>query len=131
MKSLLVLLALIGSLQAGAQNREHPVDFDDSFFKRSPYSRWMRDPFKNPPGFVKGAAGKASWPALTAVNLKGKVASVTLDGREFTEGQFIDEDRYIAVIGQNFVIITEGNFDYELVLADPKKGVAGASGGKK
>lgn len=104
----------------------YPVDFDHEYFKKSPFSRWMRDPFKNPPGFAKAAMTPEKWPRLSSIITKDEVpVYAVLDGRKYREGQFISETRYISVIGQNYVIITEGSFDYELVVPDPKRSLAG------
>lgn len=108
------------------EKNKHPVDFDAEYFRKSPFSRWMRDPFKNPPGFAKATLSKASWPKLNSIKVHDEVPLFAiLDGKKYREGQFIDKNRYISNIGQNFVIITEGSFDYELVLPDPDRKVAG------
>lgn len=131
MRNMLILFMSLVTVNAWAQQVEHPVDFDESFFKKTPYSRWMRDPFKNPPGFAKSPEQKASWPKLSSIVKTGKVPYAVLDGKNIKEGQFIDENRYVSNIGENYVIITEGNFDYELVIVDPKRSLATESGDKK
>jgi hypothetical protein len=130
MKMFLLAFAMVLGARAWSQV-QHPVDFDDNFFRRNPYSRWMRDPFKNPPGFAKAAMATTKWPKLTSVSRTGENAYAVLDGVRYLEGQFIDETRYISAIGSNYVIITEGKFDYELVVPDPNRKLAGESGEKK
>ena len=120
------ILGLIGHLSAN-DKQKHPVDFDAEYFRKSPFSRWMRDPFKNPPGFAKAALAKSVWPKLDSVMMKNDVpVYAVLDGKKYREGEFIDKNRYISSMGQNFVIITEGTFDYEVVLPDPDRKVAGS-----
>ncbi len=129
MKTFFFLLLILSVEQVVAQQAtKYPVDFDTEYFRKSPFSRWMRDPFKNPPGFVKAKLAKATWPKLSSIVLKNEIPLYAiLDDKKFREGQFIDETRYISIIGQNYVIITEGTFDYELVLDDPKRSVAGSA----
>ncbi|MEZ4814450.1 MAG: hypothetical protein R3A80_04490 [Bdellovibrionota bacterium] len=112
--------------------QEYPVDFDDTFFSKTPYSRWMRDPFKNPPGFAKANLAKDSWPKLSSVVIKDDaVPYAVLDGKKYREGQFVDEKRYVSAIGENYVIITEGTFDYELVIPDANRSIAGSKEDEK
>lgn len=103
------------------QSAQYIVDFDQEFFTRSPFSNWMRDPFKSMPGFAKTDTDKtkSSWPKLDAIHMrKNKTPYVLLDGKKYREGQFIDPSRYISAIGENYVTISEGNYDYELMLKD-------------
>jgi hypothetical protein len=102
----------------------HPVDFDDHFFRFNPYSRWKRDPFKNPPGFAKAALAATKWPKINGIGKTEHGNYAVLDGMRFQEGQFYDETRYISSIGSNYVIITQGPFDYELVMPDPNRSLA-------
>lgn len=127
LKNMFVAIVILFTLSVSAwgQQMEHPLDFEEGFFKKSPFSRWMRDPFKNPPGFAKHELSQSKWPAINGITFTEKAQFVILDGKRFKEGQFIDEERYVSSIGQNFVIITEGNFDYELVYVEPKRGLAG------
>ena len=127
MRKILTLICALAAVHAWSQQLQHPVDFDEGFFKKTPFARWMRDPFKNPPGFSKTPGGKSSWPKLESITRNQKATFATLDGTRYKEGQFLDENRYISLIGQNYVIITEGNFDYELVIADPKRDLASDS----
>ena len=117
MKLLGLLFLLTTAAYAQTLTVTHPIDFDEAFFKRSPYSCWMRDPFKNPPGFSKGGAATESWPKLTSI-VNARIPYAILDGNKFKEGQFLNQNRFVSVIGQNYVILSEGNFDYEIVLDD-------------
>lgn len=118
-------LFIVMSAYAQAESK-YPIDFDEDYFRKSPFSRFMRDPFKNPPGYAKSNLEKSKWPKLEKVVVVDEIPVIAvLDGKKFREGQFIDEERYISSIGQNFVIITEGSFDYELVVPDPKRSLAG------
>lgn len=129
MRNLLFLALCLAIGQLNAQQAPNfPVDFDAEYFRRSPFSRWMRDPFKNPPGFAKAKMDKQTWPKLSSIVIRDEVpVFAVLDDKKYREGQFIDDSRYISIIGQNYVIITEGTFDYELVLADPKRNIAGSA----
>jgi len=129
MRALFLLILFLGIGQLSAQQAsKYPIDFDTEYFRKSPFSRWMRDPFKNPPGFAKAKLTATPWPKLSSIVVRDEVpVYAILDDKKFREGQFIDESRYISIIGQNYVIITEGSFDYELVLADPKRSVAGSA----
>jgi len=126
MKILIILLGFVCQSALHAQLK-HSIDFDDSYFKRPVYSRWIRDPFKNPPGFAKTPADKTTWPKLTTINKKAKNPYAVLDGKRYFEGQYISEDRFISSIGENYVIVTEGNFDYELAISAAKRDLASDS----
>lgn len=127
MKKIFTLLMCMTIKFVFAEAPTYPVDFDQGYFHKSPFSRWMRDPFKNPPGFAKAAMTPTKWPKLSSIVMKEDVPLFAiLDGKKYREGQFINETRYISVIGQNYVIITEGSFDYELVVPDPTRSLAGS-----
>ena len=126
-----VVFMIIASLNLCWAEFKHPVDFEGTYFKKSPYNKWMKDPFKNAPGFTKSDKEKKNWPKLDFIGSKNANPYVLLDGKRFNEGQFLDESRFISTIGENYVIITEGNFDYEIVMAPKSRDIASDQGAKK
>ncbi len=127
-KTAFMFLALI---QFAWSEFKHPVDFEGAYFKKSPYNKWMKDPFKNAPGFTKADKERKNWPKLDFIGSKNSAPYVLLDGKRFNEGQFLDESRFISTIGENYVIITEGNFDYEIVMAPKSRDIASDQGASK